>query len=510
MNFDHETLQVDHETLKNLQITTPNKASLARLSISSDRSSHSLSISDSPVPLSDSALKSKPHLQHLAAVASDAHSFSSPDPLSSCSAPGTDDDIDDVDELEPFSDSNLTSPKLAQNIERFLREHSSDLSQMASSHSKTHQRDASRRYQRKLRRGRSQTGSAGLILLPSESSNSNSNRSKSKSKGRKKSKSPRHILESESDDNDTDEANAPIDIEPKTEMPSTAPAMHLRSFSESALHRDIQTTQWPSTDESDGDGDGEHCQNALYRRFLGLKKKYAAQRRISKQFQDAITVIQDDNEIELEDREEHIKERVRAQYEITMMRMEQQKLTSKLHIENQLQSMKRQNSELAQQNKHLQSQVAQQTQIIGTMQQSMQAQQMSMVRRHSTAMSLGMGTDEEYTPRGMGAHCGTPMSEGQSFGFGDVRTPRTPRTPRDVTGVSVDMEMSPKYRKVKKRERRAMSEQEIEARLLKHDKEVQRVTGDGLSAWDRFLDLMTPAFCSCAPANTTKVSHKTV
>merc|ERR1719486_1253905 len=68
-------------------------------------------------------------------------------------------------------------------------------------------------------------------------------------------------------------------------------------------------------------------------------------------------------------------------------------------------------------------------------------------------------------------------------------------------GVESDMEPATRYRKGRKK--KAWRDREIEARLLEHDKEVQKVTGDGLSAWDRFLDLMTPAFCSCAPAHTT-------
>merc|ERR1712013_682337 len=91
-----------------------------------------------------------------------------------------------------------------------------------------------------------------------------------------------------------------------------------------------------------------------------------------------------------------------------------------------------------------------------------------------------------------------------------VGTPRTPRTPKEVASDMVsDMEMAEKYRRNGKGKRRALSEREIEARLPKSDAEVQRVTGDGLSAWDRFLDLMTPAFCSCAPS-TPRQSGKSV
>jgi len=527
MNFDHETLQVDRETLKNLSISAPGKASRTRASLSSTNSSRSISISDSPVPLSsDSALKLKAHHQRMASVASDT--YSSHDPLSSCSAPGTDDDIDAVDEVEPFSD--LTSPKLAQNIEAFLRDNGSQLREQ---HSLTHQRQHSRRHHRKVRRGRSQTsGSAGLLLLPSESQHG-------RSLSRSGKMSPRSIVESESDDNDseTDAEVASLTslVSPKADtaapMPSANPALHLRSFSESHIHRDIQTTQWPSTDEDEGasDAEGDAKGDSLYQRYMTMKKKYQKQRRISRQFQEAITVIQDDNETEMASTEQSIRAQLAAQYEITMMRMEQQKLGKALQIENKLKSMERHNEELARHNQRLQTQVAQQVQII--QQQQMHQQQLQqqaqqaqaqvqavqavstighahahgLLRRHSSAISAisaltASTTDEvEYTLNGaQGAM--SPSEGAQSFGFTPRSAPRTPRTPRTCTPrEESDMEMSVKYRK-RRAHRRAMSEREMEARLLASDKEAQRVTGDGLSAWDRFLDLMTPAFCSCAPA----------
>jgi len=240
-------------------------------------------------------------------------------------------------------------------------------------------------------------------------------------------------------------------------------------------------------------------------------------------------VIQDDNETEMQSTEESIRAQLAAQYEITMMRMEQQKLGKALQIENKLKSMERHNEELARHNQSLQAQVAQQVQIIQRQQmaqaqlqqQATQAQAQvqavqavsahGILRRHSSAISAmsaltASTTDEVDEPMytmGGGFSVGSP-SEGVQMGQ-FVGTPRTPRTPRGVTTPRgreesvCDMEMSAKYRRGRSKGRK-MSEREIEARLLREDKEVQRVTGDGLSAWDRFLDLMTPAFCSCAPA----------
>merc|ERR1719391_1758155 len=98
-----------------------------------------------------------------------------------------------------------------------------------------------------------------------------------------------------------------------------------------------------------------------------MKRKYQKQRRISRQFQEAITVIQDDNETEMASTEQSIRAQLAAQYEITMMRMEQQKLGKALQIENKLKSM-------ARHNERLQTQVALQVQII--QQQQMHQQQL--------------------------------------------------------------------------------------------------------------------------------------
>ena len=103
--------------------------------------------------------------------------------------------------------------------------------------------------------------------------------------------------------------------------------LHHRSFSESALSGTMSTNQWPSTcssEEEEGD---------IYDRFLSMKKKYHRQRAISKQFQEAITCIQDDNEDHILQNEQHIRDSMEQKYEIKLMQLEQQKLGSNLQTE---------------------------------------------------------------------------------------------------------------------------------------------------------------------------------
>jgi len=66
------------------------------------------------------------------------------------------------------------------------------------------------------------------------------------------------------------------------------PKMHLRSYSESNLQKNIQENQWPSTASSEESIDGDSTNNDVYSHYVAMKKKYKKQRRISKQFQDAI------------------------------------------------------------------------------------------------------------------------------------------------------------------------------------------------------------------------------
>ena len=54
----------------------------------------------------------------------------------------------------------------------------------------------------------------------------------------------------------------------------------------------------------------------------------------------------------------------------------------------------------------------------------------------------------------------------------------------------------------KKRKRKRM--RDLERRLMTKDYDAKRKQmRDGLTAWDRFVDLMTPSFCSCSPAQPT-------
>ena len=134
--------------------------------------------------------------------------------------------------------------------------------------------------------------------------------------------------------------------------------LHHRSFSESALSRTITDGQWPSTcSEEEDDVD-------IYDRFQSMKRKYQRQRAISKQFQEAITVIQDDNEEHLVRNEQHIRDSLEQRYEMKLMQLEQQKLGSNLQTEIKMKTLQQQNEELLQQNKQLQHQLA--AQVLST------------------------------------------------------------------------------------------------------------------------------------------------
>jgi len=61
----------------------------------------------------------------------------------------------------------------------------------------------------------------------------------------------------------------------------------------------------------------------------------------------------------------------------------------------------------------------------------------------------------------------------------------------------------------KKRKRKRM--RDLERRLMTKDYDAKRKQlRSGLTAWDRFVDLMTPTFCSCSPAQPTNANtgHK--
>ena len=122
------------------------------------------------------------------------------------------------------------------------------------------------------------------------------------------------------------------------------------------MHRtmSLDEGQWPSTEHSSEDGgDGD-----IYNRFLSMKRKYQRQRAISKQFQEAITVIQDDNEEHLERNELVIRDDMEQRLEMKLMELEQQKLGNNLQSEIKLKSLQSQNLDLQRQSKQLQHQLA--------------------------------------------------------------------------------------------------------------------------------------------------------
>ncbi len=65
------------------------------------------------------------------------------------------------------------------------------------------------------------------------------------------------------------------------------------------------------------------------------------------------------------------------------------------------------------------------------------------------------------------------------------------------TAFSFNAVQAAKLRKKRKKKRM----RDLERRLMTKDYDAKRKQmRDGLTAWDRFLDLMTPSFCSCSPA----------
>lgn len=65
----------------------------------------------------------------------------------------------------------------------------------------------------------------------------------------------------------------------------------------------------------------------------------------------------------------------------------------------------------------------------------------------------------------------------------------------------------PKQKRDKGSKRKKLKE--LETKLLQNDDEVKTKVGDGLTPWDRFLDLMTPSFCTCSPNTNQNTSSKT-
>ena len=152
--------------------------------------------------------------------------------------------------------------------------------------------------------------------------------------------------------------------EQKLNLPKISTKLHLRSFSESNIHRDIQNNQWPSSDDSDDTFKDEpelndiSNQQKIKQRYVSMKRKYKKQRRISQQFQNAITVIQDDNEDNIIATENQLRDQLEKEYELKLIQLEHQKLNMNIHNDDKMKQILSQNEELMLQNKQLQQQVA--------------------------------------------------------------------------------------------------------------------------------------------------------
>eukprot|EP01083_Nonionella_stella_P153187 491805_1 len=67
--------------------------------------------------------------------------------------------------------------------------------------------------------------------------------------------------------------------------------------------------------------------------ILTMKKKYKKQRHVSRQFQEAITVIQYENEDVMQLNEDQIRSQFEKEYEMNSIQMEHEKLNTSLTIE---------------------------------------------------------------------------------------------------------------------------------------------------------------------------------
>jgi len=146
------------------------------------------------------------------------------------------------------------------------------------------------------------------------------------------------------------------------------------------------------------------CQTEFTLQNESMKKKYKKQRRISKQFQSAITVIQDDNEDNLNENERRLRSQFAKEYEIKLMELESEKLNNAMHIESKYQRILSQNDDLKQQNNALQQQIASQIAM-------MQHQQQMVFTQRSMASSVG-GGDSMYSPS-----IASPLSTVPHFAF---------------------------------------------------------------------------------------------
>eukprot|EP01083_Nonionella_stella_P089860 250940_1 len=110
-----------------------------------------------------------------------------------------------------------------------------------------------------------------------------------------------------------------------------------------------------------------------------MKKKYKKQRHISRQFQEAITVIQDENEDVMQLNEDQIRSQFEKEYEMKLIELEHEKLNTSLTIEDKMKQVLLRNDDLILQNKQLQQQVVEQVAMIQEQQQIALRQQRQFV-----------------------------------------------------------------------------------------------------------------------------------
>jgi len=257
-----------------------------------------------------------------------------------------------------------------------------------------------------------------------------------------------------------------------------------------------------------------------------MKKKYKKQRRISKQFQSAITVIQDDNEETLNESEQQLRSQFAKEYEIKLMELESEKLNNAMHRESKYQRILSQNDDLKQQNNALQQQIASQIAMMQQQQQMVFTRMASGDSMYSPSIASPLSTvpphfafnpnvvkrlSSDSSVIGMMNHqnYSTPDSERYILN-GDNMSVQSHSVSSSWTVDGGDlslkhnafnMEPPKKSNKKRKRKKRRNSKlHAMEARLLQNDDEIMKKIGDGQSSWDRFLSLMTPSFCSCSPA----------
>jgi len=319
------------------------------------------------------------------------------------------------------------------------------------------------------------------------------------------------------------------------------PKLHIRAYSESnIIQKQIQENQWPSTASSDDSFDADSASpvnSNVYSRYVSMKKKYKKQRRISKQFQEAITVIQDDNEEEINRNEEALKKHFLQQYEMKLIQLEHDKLNNALFIEDKMKHILSQNDELMLQNKQLQQQVATQNAMIQQQQQMVfqRMQSVDIQNNNNTPSPLSTMMHSPSTlnilrrvSSGFNIHDATKTNLGlknvtsttsmeDNYTLNDnvsVRTDSTNNSSVNVGDVhskhnALNMEPPKKYKKKRaKKKKKKISKKkhknEITQKLLQNDQEMMDKFGGIQTPWDRFVDLMTPSFCSCAPSQPIK------